>query len=319
MTPLVTVGVPVWRGERHVAETLRSLQAQTLADFEAVIALDGPQPEAAARCRPFVEGDGRFRLVTHPERLGWVANVSWLMRQVRTPFWCMQPQDDLLDPRYLEVLARHAREAPEAAVVYCDIEAFGARDGVIVQPSVSGSAVGRQLALLADHEAAVAFRGLTRAEALRAAGGVPANPVEGFAADTAWMAAAARWGELRRVPGTLYRKRYHDANEHARWGEWPLPKRTRAWTAHCAAMLEQALLVRATAAERRLLWLAAAVRLVSPRLAGRHVPVEERPPGGHGALLDALLAEVAARGVDLPDRLEADPETIRHWADEQLG
>jgi hypothetical protein len=60
------------------------------------------------------------------------------------------------------------------------------------------------------------------------------------------MAAMARWGELRRVPVTLYRKRYHPDNEHMKWFGWPVEKRVKAWIVHCAAMLEQAMLVEAT-------------------------------------------------------------------------
>src|SRR5687768_14831997 len=236
----VTIGVPVYRGELFLAETLGSIQHQTHREFEVILSLDGPQPEAEEICQSFLR-DSRFRLVTQPERLGWVRNIDWLMAQVTAPYWCCQPQDDLLDRRYLEVLLAHARSAPQAAVVYCDIEAFGALSVKLTQPSVTGSAVERQLALIRDHLAAVAFRGLTRVEALRLAGGMPRNEVESFACDTVWMAAMARWGELRRVPVELYRKRYHAANEHARWSRWPVAQRARAWALHCAAMLEQAL------------------------------------------------------------------------------
>jgi glycosyltransferase involved in cell wall biosynthesis len=284
-TDRVTIGVPVYRGERFLAETLGSIQHQTHRDFEVVISLDGPQPEAEEICRPFLR-DPRFRLVTQPERLGWVGNIDWLMAQVTAPYWCCQPQDDLLEPRYLEVLTEHARRAPEAAVVYCDIVAFGALSVKLTQPSVTGSAVARQLALLDDHLAAVAFRGLTRAQALRLAGRIPGNEVESFACDTAWMAAMARWGELRRVPLELYRKRYHSANEHAKWRQWPQAKRARAWAGHCAAMLEQALLVEATAQERRQLWRAALRRLVSPRPAAAYLPPADLTAAERAALVD---------------------------------
>src|SRR5579884_1352008 len=194
----VTVGVPVYRGERFVEETLRSLQAQTHREMIVAISLDGPDPVAEALCRPFLD-DPRFRLVVQPERLGWAGNISRLMASTETPYWCYQQQDDLLDPRYLEVLVDHAELTPNAAIVYCDIEAFGALSGTFTQPSVIGSGSGRQLALLYEGLAAVAFRGVTRLEALRNAGAIPSNEVDDFAAETVWMAAAARWGDLVRV------------------------------------------------------------------------------------------------------------------------
>lgn len=317
MTPAVTVGVPVYRGERFVADTLRSLQAQTFDDFAAVLSLDGPQPAAEAACRPFLE-DPRFHLVTQPRRLGWVGNGNWLMGRVATPFFCLLPQDDLIDPLYLETLLKHARRAPEAAVVYCDIQRFGHLHAKDKQPSVTGTAVARQLALLEDHFAGVAWRGLTRAEALRVTGGIPANGVDNLAADVVWMAAVARWGELHRVPRLLYRKRYHDANEHRTWRGWPLDKRMRGWAVHCAAMLDQALLVPATTAERRVLWLAAVGRLVSWRHTIHFLPVRRLTPAARASFVNLFFSELEARGVDLPGLLETNAGALRRRAVRQV-
>jgi glycosyltransferase involved in cell wall biosynthesis len=314
MLDVVTIGVPVYRGERFIEETLQSLQRQTHPNFEAIISLDGPDARAEELCAPFLR-DKRFRLVVQPQRLGWVGNLDWLMAQVRTPWWCYQQQDDVLDPRYLDVLLEYARKTPEAAVVYCDIEAFGAIGSTFVQSSVTGSPSARQFALLYEHHAAVAFRGLTRVEALLLANGIPPNEVDSFACETVWMAAAARWGELRRVPGTLYRKRYHDDNEHSKWDRWPVEKRTRAWVVHCAAMLEQAMLVEATAHERRLLWLAAVGRLISPRTAARFVPVAELDADARAALFDAFCDYVLkVRYTDVARWLGASWEDIRQWS-----
>ena len=76
----VTIGVPVYRGELFVEETLQSIQMQTHRDIEVVISLDGPDPGSEALCAPFLQ-DSRFRIVIQPERLGWVENINWLMAQ----------------------------------------------------------------------------------------------------------------------------------------------------------------------------------------------------------------------------------------------
>ena len=92
MSPLVTLGVPGYRGERFMAESLDSIRAQTCPDFEVLISLDGPQPSLEEVCRPFLD-DPRFRLVVQPERLGWVGNINWLMDHTTTPYWVYQQQD----------------------------------------------------------------------------------------------------------------------------------------------------------------------------------------------------------------------------------
>ncbi len=313
----VTVGVPVYRGEAFVAEALAAIQAQTFPDLRVLISLDGPDPAAEAACRPFLD-DERFTLVAQPERLGWVGNAEWLMARAETPFFCLQPQDDLLEPRYLETLLGHVEAAPGAAVTYCDIQAFGEAEWLIVQPPVVGGPVARQLALLVDHFNAVAFRGLARVEALRETGDIPPNRVQSFACDTAWMAAMARWGGLERVPEPLYRKRFHGASEHRRWFDWPHEERAEAWGVHCAAMLDQALRVDAPAFELRLLWFAAVQRLVSERLLPGYLDMAGSRVAERRSLLGVFLDELDARGVDLSGALDADPGELRRSAEAHL-
>ena len=310
---LVTVGVPVYRGELFVEEALRSIQAQTHRELAVIISLDGPDPACERLCAPFLE-DSRFRLVVQPERLGWVGNINWLMSQATAGFWYYHQQDDVVDPRYVEILLDCAQQTPDAAVVFCDIVAFGLIDCRLTQTSITGSPSARQLALLFAHHPAVAFRGLTRIEALRHSGGIRPNEVENFSADTSWMAGVARWGDLRRVPLELYRKRYHGENEHVKWSRWPVERRLHAWTVHCADMLEQAMLVDATPQDRRLLWLAAIGRLVSHQTAAGYVPVVMLTPAERLSLLDGFFEYVrTARSIDVPALLDGTWEEIQAW------
>ena len=306
----VTLGVPVFRGEAFIAETLAAIQGQTHRDLRVLISIDGPDDDSEEACRPFLD-DARFELVVQPENLGWVENLNWLMARVNTDFWCYQQQDDLLDRRYLETLIAEAARAPEAAVVYSDIRQFGDQSGWIGQPSVTGGAVARQLSLLLDHEAAVAFRGLTRADALGRAR-VRRNSADDFAADTTWMAAVALVGELRRVPGELYRKRYHPSNVHSAWGRWAPERRARAWVVHCADMLERAMEVDSTVSERWLLWLAVVERLGSRRAASVYLEDALTSSSGPPPLLDDFLFHVRhERLLDIPALLNSPWRAVR--------
>ncbi len=313
----VTLGVPAYRGADFIAESLGSIQTQTHADLQVLISLDGADPATEDACRPFLE-DPRFRLTVRPERLGWVRNFNWLVDQADTAFWCYQQQDDVLEPTYLETLVRAARGHPEASVVYCDMQTFGTVEQPVTQPSVGGSSSGRQLALLYDHHAAVALRGLCRLQSLRDAGRLRSHEVEDFASDTVWLSSMARAGELVRVPETLYRKRFHDANEHTRWARWPEEKRLLAWVVHCTEMLDEAMLCEATVAERRLLYDATLHRLTTARRAPEYLPESARTPEGRSVLLRRFFRRLRHRGrPDLPELLGTDwpglKQMTRQW------
>jgi len=309
----ITVGVPVYRGARFLEETLQSIQVQTTRDIRVVISVDGADPESEAVCQPFLS-DERFSIVIQPDRLGWVGNINWLMHQVDTPFWCYYQQDDLTDPRYFEVLLEAAGRAPEAAVVYCDIVAFGTQSRKSSKPSITGIPAVRQLALLYGHHSAVAFRGLTRLEALRESGGLVTNEVENYSVDTTWLSGVAVWGDLIRVPGDLYFKRYHEDNVHTKWADWPEEKRTRAWIVHCADMLEVTFKVNANLQERRLLWLAAVNRLTSPRVAPNYLGMKIISQDQRMEMLATFLHYLQnIRQSKLPNKMQSSWEDLTTW------
>src|SRR4051812_40240705 len=104
----ITIGVPIYRGERFLEETLHSIQRQTYKSFDVIMSLDTPDPVCEAICSKFL-GDTRFRLVVQPERLGWVGNLNWLASHVTSGFWYFHQQDDLTDEAYLEILLDWAK------------------------------------------------------------------------------------------------------------------------------------------------------------------------------------------------------------------
>ena len=285
--PLISVGVPAWRGAEFIAETLESILRQRDVRLRVFVSVDGADEASARACRPFA-GDPRLRLAVQPERLGWVRNSAVVLAEAAeasADYACIQPQDDLLAEDYLAALLAWAEASPGAALVYSDIAMFGGRSGELRQPAGVGSPLARQVALLLEHYNAVGYRGLTRVSALARLPPITGNPHDDFAADTVWMARLARAGVLLRVPRPLYRKRYHAANTHAGWTAWPIDRKVAAWTRHCLDMLAEALIVAEDPASRRLLEAAARVRLL--RLA--------RPLGPYHADLTALPADAQAR------------------------
>ena len=118
--------------------------------------------------------------------MGWAGNISFLMSQNKGAFWYFHQQDDIVSPDYVQSLLEHAHKHPNAAVLYSDLEAFGTLELVMHQNSLLGTPAAREIGLLHDHLAAVAFRGLTRQAALDQAGGIRQNEIESFAAETTW-------------------------------------------------------------------------------------------------------------------------------------
>lgn len=264
MAKLVTVGVPVFRGQDFVAEALASLQAQTHTELEVLIYVDGPDALSEAACKPFL-ADSRFRMKVLPQRVGWRNNLNLLMAESQGDYWYFNQQDDLVEPTYVETLLAHAEAHPEASVVYCDMQCFGSRQDLFTQTPVLGHPTTRQLALLYEHLIPVALRGLIPSRVLKQVGYVHDNEAADFGVDCLFMAGAARAGELHRIPLPLYLKRYHGENTHEKWWRWSPEERLFGWTVHCRDMLAEAMKIWTSPEERRLLFSAAVARLLTTR------------------------------------------------------
>lgn len=308
----VTIGIPVYRGELFLQESLASVRDQTFAEIEVIMSLDGPDPECEAICRKFL-ADSRFRLVIQPERLGWMPHTNWLMSQVQTEFWHLHEQDDVIEPNFLEVLLHYAAAHPNVAAAYSDLRTFGTMDTHMEMSPVIGNPVLRQMKLIHEHFPGVAPLGLIRTDALRLSGGLLANEFENFAADTTLMSGLARWGELHRIPVELYRKRVHATSTHATWWDWAMERRFKAWQAHCLDMLQQALLADGTVQDRRLLWLAVIERLVSHRTASYFLHTAELTEAERIDLLDSFLVRARSSSLDIPGLLDTSWDGIESW------
>ena len=68
--PLVSVVMPVYNGEKYVAEAIESILAQTFSDFEFLIVDDGSTDYSAAIIRGYQERDDRIRLVQLERNVG---------------------------------------------------------------------------------------------------------------------------------------------------------------------------------------------------------------------------------------------------------
>jgi len=109
--PLVSVGIPVYNGSRYIREALDSVLAQTLSDFELIVADNHSTDSTEDICRDYARRDPRIRYIRHDRNCGLLANFAFVAQQARGQFFTWLAYDDALGPDYLEkivpFLSRH--------------------------------------------------------------------------------------------------------------------------------------------------------------------------------------------------------------------
>ena len=133
--PLVSVVVPVHNYGQYLAESVGSVLAQTVTDFELIIVNDGSTDESAAIARAF--DDPRIRYIEHSVNRGLVATLETGFLATAGVFVCRLDADDRYHPDFLEITLPQFERHPEVGLVYGLVAAMDA-DGRIIEPVWSG-------------------------------------------------------------------------------------------------------------------------------------------------------------------------------------
>ncbi|HSV45055.1 MAG TPA: glycosyltransferase, partial [Ramlibacter sp.] len=145
MNPKISVVFPVGNRLDFLAEALESVLAQTFADFELIVVLDGVYPEVQA-C---VEGyrDERIRVVTMPLNLGVSNARNAALRLARAPYAALMDSDDVALPHRFATQHAWLEAHPELTV--CASNAIKITDGgerrPMLYPETDGSIKARLL------------------------------------------------------------------------------------------------------------------------------------------------------------------------------
>jgi glycosyltransferase involved in cell wall biosynthesis len=101
-SPLVSVAVPVYNGERYLAEALESILAQTVADLEIIVTDNASNDGTAAICQRYASKDARVRYVRNPSNIGANPNFNLGPVYARGKYFKWTAHDDVLEPSFLE-------------------------------------------------------------------------------------------------------------------------------------------------------------------------------------------------------------------------
>ncbi|MCY3867892.1 MAG: glycosyltransferase family 2 protein [Chloroflexi bacterium] len=107
--PLVSVVMPVYSGEKYVADAIESILGQTFSDFELIIVEDGSQDGSLEIIRSYEACDDRIRLVSFKRNLGAPIARNHAINLSSADYIAMMDCDDVCLPQRLERQVEHLR------------------------------------------------------------------------------------------------------------------------------------------------------------------------------------------------------------------
>jgi glycosyltransferase involved in cell wall biosynthesis len=134
-TPNVSVIIPVYAAEKYVADTLRSVLAQTYTDFEVLVVDDGCLDRSIEICQQF--DDARIKIIRQENRgLAGARNTG--IRHAQGQYLGFLDADDLWLPTKLEKHVRHLDSSPQVGISFsysAFIDEAGQPNGIYQMPT----------------------------------------------------------------------------------------------------------------------------------------------------------------------------------------
>ena len=241
--PALSIGLPVYNGERYLQKALASLLSQDFEDFELIISDNGSSDQTEAICRDFARKDRRIRYFRSDQNRGATWNFRRVFELSEGEFFKYAAYDDECYPTMLRRCMEVFRVSdPTVALVYTLSETID-EDSTVIAPDCGANWDRVATTAKTPHErlAHIIWRalhghaqyGVIRSSFLRRA-----RPYGCITADWMVLAELGMMGKIIEVPEVLFRLRVHRANS---WNASSTPLEILRWHNPAANGLEKVL------------------------------------------------------------------------------
>lgn len=122
--PKVSIGMPVYNGEKFIRKTLDSLLAQTFTDFELIISDNASTDSTQEICKEYAIKDSRIRYIRQSENKGGLFNFNFVLHQACGKYFMWAAHDDFWDSecveKYVDILDIHH----DVDLVFCNYNVY---------------------------------------------------------------------------------------------------------------------------------------------------------------------------------------------------
>jgi len=119
--PKLTIGIPVYNGEKFVRDKLENILSQTFQNFEVVI-YDNSNDSTPKICEEYALKDKRIQYIHEKKRSGWIQGFINVMKKAKYEYFVLASIDDLWSPNFLEENLKELEENPSAVASIGELE-----------------------------------------------------------------------------------------------------------------------------------------------------------------------------------------------------
>lgn len=205
--PLVSIGLPVYNGEKYLREALDALTAQDYENLELIISDNASTDRTGEICREYASRDARIRYFRNETNEGPYRNFCRVLELSSGPYFMWAAHDDVWHHAYVRRCAEVLDKSAEAVVSFSAFRLIDEEGQELERFHISANAPSRParvrqyLSSIETRNNGAPVYGLLRAEALRK---VFPGKSASWGGDVVLLTKLCLLGTLEAVPEVLY-------------------------------------------------------------------------------------------------------------------
>lgn len=131
---MVSIVLPVYNGEKYLAQSIQSILDQTYTNWELIIVNDCSTDDSLKIAEGYAEQDARIHIISNAENKRVAKSLNIGFKQAKGKYFTWTSDDNLYDRFALEKMTGYLERCPESSFVYADMEYIN-QDGRIIANS----------------------------------------------------------------------------------------------------------------------------------------------------------------------------------------
>jgi len=128
--PKISIGIPIYNGEKFLTSTIESILKQTFVDFEIIISNNASTDKTSDICKKFTSIDSRIKYFNQSKNIGMLNNYSFVLEKAKGKYFMWIAADDLLSGKdYLSKMLKKFNDNIDYA--FPEVNIIDDKDNVI--------------------------------------------------------------------------------------------------------------------------------------------------------------------------------------------
>ena len=180
----VSVGMPVYNGEKYLAGAIESILTQNFKDFELIISDNASTDKTSLICNEYLRKDNRVKYYRSETNRGTIFNFNRVLELAKGEYFMWAAHDDKWEPDFISTLLSRLENFPEHVLAFCGFDVFNDSGDIVYKQHrnwgtyFNRSRLTRMLSMIFVHystQKACIIYGLMRKEYISTDGGMCAN------------------------------------------------------------------------------------------------------------------------------------------------